>query len=748
MKSTLSKFSLSLAFLAAAGLTSCAGMSKRTDSGAGSGSMHTETRSTGEPYSIEVTPMTAVNPVGTQHVLVATVRDANGNPVNHERVEWMLARGGVGEIVEIDASDAHRLCTKVDNYYAITATHPGDRILDMGTATKDDDILLKDGQTWAVITSPVEGTSHIIAYCPGIQDWNKHKVFATKHWRDVKVTMPADATNLVGTPHEMTVKIARNSDGTPLPNHIVNFRVVDGPAATLTPGGGQTASVRTNAQGVASATLELKGATPGVNHIEIQVIRPENEQCCEPAVLLATRTHTKTWVKAEIGITKTAPPTALVGATFQYQIMVKNVSPVEAADVKVTDELPAGIEYVSSSPAATVSGQTLTWNLGTMPANGQKAMTVQVKASKNGKFTNCAVVTSKGGLTARACADTVTTAPDVAIEKTGPATALMCDPITYKIKVTNNGDGPATNVRVVDNLPRGLTTQDGRSSVTFEVGTLGPKQSRDFTVAAKASESGEFTNTATATAEGGISVKDSATTKVMKPVLTVTKTGPDRRFIGRPAEFEIVVKNTGDGEARDTVLRDQVPAGATFVSATDGGVLSGNVVTWQLGTLAPNATKRVSVTLNARTALEVRNTASATAYCADTASGAAAVVYEGIPALLLEVVDNPDPIEVGSNTTYTITVTNQGSKEGRNIKIVTVLPAELEYVRAQGPTSASISGATITFAPLPNLAPGASVTWQVTVKAAKAGSVRTRFTLDSDYLAGNKVEETESTNLY
>ena len=132
----------------------------------------------------------------------------------------------------------------------------------------------------------------------------------------------------------------------------------------------------------------------------------------------------------------------------------------------------------------------------------------------------------------------------------------------------------------------------------------------------------------------------------------------------------------------------------------------------------------------------------------DAASDAAAVPYEGIPALLLEVVDGPDPVELGTNTVYTITVTNQGSKEGSDIVVTTILPSQMSYVSSGGPTSGRVTGSTITFGALPSLAPGASATWLVTARADSEGSVRTRFTLDSDYLAGNLVEETESTNLY
>ena len=46
-----------------------------------------------DPYagSIEITPVKDVNPVQTQHVFIATVRDKDGELLPLRRVEWMIA---------------------------------------------------------------------------------------------------------------------------------------------------------------------------------------------------------------------------------------------------------------------------------------------------------------------------------------------------------------------------------------------------------------------------------------------------------------------------------------------------------------------------------------------------------------------------------------------------------------------------------------------------------------------------------
>ena len=118
-----------------------------------------------------------------------------------------------------------------------------------------------------------------------------------------------------------------------------------------------------------------------------------------------------------------------------------------------------------------------------------------------------------------------------------------------------------------------------------------------------------------------------------------------------------------------------------------------------------------------------------------------------MPAILLEVVDLDDPVEVGNQTTYEIKVVNQGSAVGTNIGITCTLPTEMQYITSGGPTEGRLDGNTLRFAPLPSLAPQASATFRVTVRGASAGDVRFKVSMISDQITA-PVEETESTNIY
>ncbi|MBI3072170.1 MAG: DUF11 domain-containing protein [Deltaproteobacteria bacterium] len=87
------------------------------------------------------------------------------------------------------------------------------------------------------------------------------------------------------------------------------------------------------------------------------------------------------------------------------------------------------------------------------------------------------------------------------------------------------------------------------------------------------------------------------TTAVPSPTLTFTKSAPAYTN-GSSITFTISYGNTAGGTAEGAVIKDAIPAGTTFVSATGGGTFASGVVTWTLGDLAPGASGSVSVTVS------------------------------------------------------------------------------------------------------------------------------------------------------
>lgn len=455
--------------------------------------------------------------------------------------------------------------------------------------------------------------------------------------------------------------------------------------------------------------------------------------------------HLPTGVKEHslLQIHRMSPKEVALGQNFESEIIATNIGNVDLEDVVINDFSPAGFKFVSSTPAASASGSKLSWNLGALKPGESKTIKVIGSAGEVGSIRSCLDATYDP----RACLAVNVVQPKLGLTASAPAELLQCDPIPVSYVVTNAGSGPAKNVVLNAPLASGVTTDSGANAVNVNVGDLAPGQSKTVNVVLKSAAGGKVDTAPTAVADGNLKASASTSTLVKKPVLTITKTGPAKLFVGRNVSYEIVVTNTGDGEARDTVLEDILPSGVKVVSATAGSIAGPGALTWKLGTLKPGQVVKANVEISPNGIGALENKAIARAYCAGAVTATVKSDVAGIPAILLEVVDLTDPVEVGKNVTYEIIATNQGSAVGTNIKIVATLEDSMKFVAAGGATAATSDGKTITFAALPSLAAKAEAKWTVTVTAAKDGDVRFKTTMTSDQLT-RPVEETEATNFY
>jgi len=100
--------------------------------------------------------------------------------------------------------------------------------------------------------------------------------------------------------------------------------------------------------------------------------------------------------QADLSIAKTVNPNPVtVGEEVTYTIIVRNNGPDTARNVRVTDILPGGVEFMDYTAAAgTYDPATGIWTIGDLE-NGQIAtLTVKAKAMRTGIFNNVAVVSS------------------------------------------------------------------------------------------------------------------------------------------------------------------------------------------------------------------------------------------------------------------------------------------------------------------------------------------------------------------
>jgi len=445
-----------------------------------------------------------------------------------------------------------------------------------------------------------------------------------------------------------------------------------------------------------------------------------------------------------IQVDKTMPGEVRLNTMFTYTIKVSNLTETVLTDVVITETVSPDFEFRAAEPTTQPEGNKLVWQIDSLGPKTSKSIKVSGVATTSKPLQQSTSITH----TVRDSAVVKVVEPSLEIRKIAPAEALICEPIPIEFVVTNTGTGAAQNVQIVDNLPAGLLTADGKGKVLLEAGTLAAGESRSFSIKLRATKTGVFAGKAMATSDAGLKAESEATTtNVRQPVLTITKSGPKRQYLGRSVAYEISVFNKGDGPAQNTVIEDLIPPGVTGIEATAGAQFSGSKLVWELGTLEPNTSKKVRVSYTPIKEGDLMASATASAYCAEPATDSSKTAITGIAATRLDVLDMEDPVEVGGTTTYTVTASNEGSAADGNVRIICLLDDKLQYVSSAGATPGSLMGKTISFAPLRSLEPKTKATWRIVVKGLQAGDVRFKATMHTDQIA-LPIESMEATHIY
>jgi uncharacterized repeat protein (TIGR01451 family) len=454
-----------------------------------------------------------------------------------------------------------------------------------------------------------------------------------------------------------------------------------------------------------------------------------------------------TYPRADYGIIqvdKTMPEEVRLNTLFSYSIKVTNLTDTILTEITIAETVSDNFEFKGSEPAARTEGNKLVWQIESLGPKASKTLRVSGIATTSKTLEQSTAITH----TIHDYAVVRVVEPTLELRKIAPAEALLCEPIAVEYVVTNTGTGTAQDVQVIDNLPAGMQTTDGKGKVVLEAGTVAAGETRRFAIKLRAVRTGAYVGKALATSSSGLKAEsEPTTTNVRQPVLSITKSGPHRQYLGRAVSYEISVFNKGDGPAQNTIVEDIVPPGVTGIEATTGAQFSGSKLVWELGTLEPNTSKKVRVSYTPTKEGELIGSATASAYCAEPVTDSAKTTITGIAAARLDVIDLDDPVEVGATTTYLITVSNEGSASDSNIRIVCMLDDKLQYVSSAGATAGSLMGKTVSFAPLRELEPKTKATWRVVVKGAQAGDVRFRVTMHTDQLA-LPIEEQEATHVY
>ena len=426
---------------------------------------------------------------------------------------------------------------------------------------------------------------------------------------------------------------------------------------------------------------------------------------------------------ADLAITKTDGAASVnAGASTVYTITLTNNGPSDASGAILTDLAAGGLTKTavvcSGTPGACVAAPTIAqlesgaFVLPTISAGAtyQILVTATVTAS-NGTVTNVATVTAPAGLNdpvpgnnSASDTDTVQASADVSMVKAlvTPGPFTIGQSISYTLLVANAGPSTATNVQVTDtpsNLSVTNVTGGGCAALPCTIASLVSGANVTITVTATINAVGAFDNSATATAteadpnpanntdntgNGGVAAS-SADVSMVKTLITA---GP--YAAGQSITYTLLVANAGPSTATIIQVTD-TPSNLTITNVSGGGCAA---LPCTIASLASGANVTITVTATINAAGAFDNSATATATEPDpnpanntdnTGNGGIATPPITHADLSITKTDGLASISAGTNSTYTITVTNAGPDAATSASVIDPLPAGMTFVSLSSP---------------------------------------------------------------
>ena len=666
----------------------------------------------GAPTQVSLTPAESWECILNQHELTALVTSED-EPLGNQRVEFFLNRfpAAVGDIVETDGLSP----TKMTNTFAIVQTG-----------------LEGEATTTLVATRP--GDTDVTAFAPGIEDDSAHKVFSVVHWVDGCPSFPVDAENPISTPHPMSVTILNVSDGSPVQGTSVRWTITDDdPDARFAnaPGDGNTITTTTNSSGVASATLEQVNGAIGDNGVLIEVLTQDRKTMFSSSMV-------KRWKSAVLDITATGPDQIGLLTEATYDITVSNTGDFDATGTDLTATLPAGLEFVSATDSGAAIGSNVNWDLGTIAVGGSASVSLTARGTQTGDQVINYRAESDEGLTASTSTTTEVIRGGLEVTKTGAAEAAVGSQVTYTIEVTGTGTGASTGIQLVDTIPAGMSfvssdpagTVSG-NQVTIALGTLNPDESSTVSIVLQANQTGDQTNSVTATSTEGASATDEATTTVVRPELAITKTGPATALLNAEFDYTITVTNNGDGNATGTTVVDTLPADLMYVSSDPAGTASGSTITWNVGALEPGDSSTITLTVKGTAGGAKVNVATASSGGGNTSQPEARATTTILVPNIEIAKTGRAAMFVGNQAIYTLTASSTGDAPLTGVTITDTIPTGMSYVSSSPAGTLSDDEDTVTW-DIGDLAADGSTSVTVTLRGDSVATVTNTASASAD----------------
>ncbi|MBN9295642.1 MAG: DUF11 domain-containing protein [Filimonas sp.] len=417
-----------------------------------------------------------------------------------------------------------------------------------------------------------------------------------------------------------------------------------------------------------------------------------------------------------ISIKKTTSATNVkAGDNVTFTLSVTNSGTKDTTGVQIKD-IPTGFSYVSNNGATggTYNASTNVWTVD-VAHGATQTINVVMKAAATGPYSNIAVGGNHDPSDPTNPVDTAKFSA-ISIKKTTSATNVKAgDNVTFTLSIMNSGTKDTTGVQIKD-TPQGFTyvSSDGAGTYSGNVWTVDVAKgtTQTINVVMTAAATGPYSNIITGNND------DPANPTILPDTarfaaLTIKKTTSATNVkAGDNVTFTLSITNSGTKDTTSVQIKD-TPQGFIYVSSTGAGAYSGNI--WTVD-VAHGATQTINVVMTAAAAGPYSNVI--TGNNDDPANPTILPDTAKFAAISVKKTTSATNVRAGNNVTFTISVTNSGTKDTTGVQIKDI-PTGFTYVSNNSATAGTYDGITNVWAV--DVAHGVTQSINIVMQAAATG---------------------------
>lgn len=432
-----------------------------------------------------------------------------------------------------------------------------------------------------------------------------------------------------------------------------------------------------------------------------------------------------------INIETIGPKQTMVGQESEYKISVENKSDQKAGNLLIRTDISEDVDITcvnastgNSHISSDDEGQlNCLWDLGDFEPNQREVLTFKFTPRVRNKI-NFVTVYDYDKAVLSSGIEVTQPVIEIAIE--GNDAIQWGSEDRYRVKICNNGDGKAQNVRLT------VATGDN-DNATRILPTLEPGEEKELELNLKTVLDNVLEINAHAEADYGFTASAEKVVDILRGELDLFVEVPGVQFVNENADYVIHVCNTGRAPLRDVDVIATVPTSIEVTETT--GDPTRNKVTKQLVWLIPVIKPEEEIVYQVSAKMLRAGGSRLDVTAADRTGvscfGNAEIQVEAIAALEMKVNKPAGAIATGKEVVYEVVIGNSGTKAAEKVDAGFFLPTGMTPVAVEGGGKVIAEEQKVLFNKINFLGPGQTVVFKVHAVAEERGNHKVQAVLES-----------------